>query len=189
MVSPLPRFETLIENYHDEIYRYIWRLLDSAINADGTVEAQDLTQEVFMRAYRTFERLRPDSNYRAWLYKIATNCAYTALKRGQRQARYSVSLEDESEDLPDVSQSPDEQTAHHDTLAMVRQIIAALPAKQQAAVMLRHVQGLDYFEIARALGCSEDSARANVYQAIRHLRRELAKVQDMEGGAQDEEWR
>jgi RNA polymerase sigma-70 factor (ECF subfamily) len=190
MVSPPPRFETLIESYHDEIYSYIWRLLDSAINADSTIEAQDLAQEVFLRAYKTFEHLRPDSNYRAWLYKIATNCTFTALKRGQRQARHSVPLdEDEHEGLADPGQSPDGLAGRHETWAMVRRIIAALPTKQQAAVMLRHVQGLDYFEIARVLGCSEDSARANVYQAIRHLRRELAKVQDMEDGAQDEEWR
>jgi RNA polymerase sigma-70 factor, ECF subfamily len=189
MVSPPLRFETLIESYHDEIYSYVWRLLDSATNADSTVEAQDVTQEVFMRAYRTFERLRPDSNHRAWLYKIATHCTYTALKRGQRQARHSVPLEDEHEDFADTDPLPDRLAAQHETLAMIRRIIAALPAKQQAAVVLRHVQGLDYAEIAKALECSEDSARANVYQAVRRLRRELAKAQDAEDGVQSDEWR
>jgi len=188
MVTPLPRFETLIESYHNEIYSYVWRLLDSATNADSTVEAQDVTQEVFMRAYRTFERLRPDSNYRAWLYKIATHCTYTALRRGQRQAQYSVPL-DERENLADVDPSPDRLAVQHETLAMIRRIIAALPAKQQAAVVLRHVQGLDYAEIAKALDCSEDSARANVYQAVRRLRRELAKAQDAEDDVQSDEWR
>jgi len=189
MIAPPPRFEMLIESYHDEIYSYIWRLLDSATNADGTVEAQDVTQEVFMRAYRTFERLRPDSNHRAWLYKIATHCTYTALRRGQRRVQHSATLEDEHEDLADPDPLPDQQAAQHETLATIRRIIAALPAKQQAAVVLRHVQGLDYAEIAKALDCSEDSARANVYQAVRRLRRELAKAQDVEDGAQTDEWR
>ena len=189
MVAPPPRFETLIESYHDEIYSYIWRLLDSATNVDGTVEAQDVTQEVFMRAYRTFARLRPDSNHRAWLYKIATHCTYTALRRGQRRVQHSAPLEDEHEDLADPDPLPDQQAAQHETLATIRRIIAALPAKQQAAVVLRHVQGLDYAEIAEALECSEDSARANVYQAVRRLRRELAKGQDAEDGAQSDEWR
>jgi RNA polymerase sigma-70 factor (ECF subfamily) len=189
MVSPPLRFETLIENYHDEIYGYIWRLLDSATNADSAVEAQDLTQEVFMRAYKAFERLRPDSNYRAWLYKIATHCAYTTLKRGQRRTQYSAPLEDEHEDLAGTDPLPDQQVAQHETLVAIRRIIAALPVKQQAAVMLRHVQGLDYAEIARALDCSEDSARANVYQAVRRLRQELAKAQDAEEGVQNDGWR
>jgi len=189
MAGSPPHFETLIESYHDEIYSYIWRLLDSAANADSTVEAQDVTQEVFMRAYRTFERLRPDSNHRAWLYKIATHCAYTALRRGQRQARHSVPLEDEHEEFADADPSPDRLAVQHETLAVIRRIIAALPAKQQAAVVLRHVQGLEYAEIAKALDCSEDSARANVYQAVRRLRRELAETQDMEDGAQNDGWR
>jgi RNA polymerase sigma-70 factor (ECF subfamily) len=72
---------------------------------------------------------------------------------------------------------------------MIRRSIASLPAKQQMAVVLRHVQGLDYAEIAEALECSEDSARANVYQAIRRLRRELAKAQYVQDGEQTDEWR
>ncbi len=182
MASVPVRFETLIESYHDEIYGYVWRLLDSATNVDSTVEAQDVTQEVFMRAYKSFERLRPNSNHRAWLYKIATHCAYTVLKRGRRRAQHSVPLEDEHEDLADADPLPDGLAAQHEALAMIRRGIACLPAKQQMAVMLRHVQGLDYAEIAEALECSEDSARANVYQAVRRLRRELAKVQYVQEG-------
>jgi RNA polymerase sigma-70 factor (ECF subfamily) len=167
------RFETLIELYHDQIYGYVWRLLHSAGSADSAVEAQDLVQEVFLRAYRAFGRLRRDSNHRAWLYKIATNCAYTALKRGQRQA--SVPLDDEVQRVPDsAARSPEDWLAQGEELAAVRREIAALPPKQQAALVLRYGQGLDYAAIARALDCSQDSARANVYQALRRLRRELA---------------
>lgn len=163
------RFETLIESYHDEIYSYLWRLLESAGGYTGAVDAQDLIQEVFLRAYRAFERLRPGSNYRAWLYKIATNCAYTALKQGSRS---SAPLPD---DVVDTNPSPHQQAVQNETLAAIREALAGLPPKQQAAVVMRHVQGLEYAEIAQALGCSDDSARANVYQAIRRLRRELAE--------------
>jgi RNA polymerase sigma factor (sigma-70 family) len=61
-----------------------------------------------------------------------------------------------------------------EAMEVVRQEIATLPPKQQAAVVMRHVQGLDYATIAGALGCSEDSARANVYQGLRRLRTALA---------------
>jgi RNA polymerase sigma-70 factor (ECF subfamily) len=176
MRTPAPRFETLIERYHDEIYSYLWRLMNGAERADDAVEAQDLTQEVFLRAYRAFGRLRRDSNYRAWLYKIATNCAYTALKRGQRQAQRSVPLDDQFRQIPtSAEQSPDQRVILAEGLAALREAIAALPPKQQAAVVLRHVQGLSYPEIAQALDCSKDSARANVYQGLRRLRRELGE--------------
>lgn len=164
MTSPPMRFETLIERYHDEIYRYLWRLL-----RDSPHEPQDITQETFTRAYQAYGRLRADSNYRAWLYKIATNCAYSVL----RQRRYETAL-DMVENLSAAGDLlPDEQAALNETLAAAGKIIGELPFKQRAAVVMRHLEGFDYAEIALALDCSEDSARANVSQAIRRLRREL----------------
>ena len=169
------RFETLIERYHDEIFRYLWRLLNNAGRTDSDLEAQDLSHEVFLRAYRAFGRLRRESNHRAWLYRIATNCAYTALKQGQRRDDHSVPLHDEvHEMLVGADPSPEHQVDMDETLEMVQRAIAVLPSKQRAAVVLRHVQGLDYAMIAQALDCSEDSARANVYQALRRLRQTLA---------------
>ncbi|HLV36960.1 MAG TPA: RNA polymerase sigma factor [Spirillospora sp.] len=158
----LPRFETLIEAHHDEIYRYLWQMLR------GTgLDAQDFVQEAFMRAYQAYPRLRQDSNCRAWLYKIATNCAYTALKRGQREVELDDTLA--ADGLP----LPDETAAQNLVLEAARQIITTLPAKQRAAVVMRHVQGFEYHEIAQALDCSEESARAHVSLAVRRLRREL----------------
>lgn len=177
MTTPPLRFESLIERYHDEIYSYLWRLLAGASQLDSAIDAEDLAQEVFLRAYQAFKSLRPDSNHRAWLYKIATNCAYTAMKRGQRQAGRSVPLLDETQQAPgDADQTPYRQAVLNETLATLRGAISTLPAKQRAALILRHVQGLDYVEIALALGCSQDSARANVYQAVRRLRRELGTM-------------
>jgi RNA polymerase sigma-70 factor (ECF subfamily) len=175
MTTPAVRFETLIERHHDEIYSYLWRLLNSRGGPEPALEAQDLAQEVYLRAYQAFGRLRKDSNHRAWLYKIATNCAYTALKRAQRQGQQDVDLHAGAEWIA-VSEapSPEQQVIAGERWARVQREIAALPPKQQAAVLMRHLQGLDYGEISVALGCSEDSARANVYQGLRRLRLSLA---------------
>ncbi len=159
----MTRFETLIERHHDEIYGYLWQLLR------GThLDAADFTQDTFMRAYQAYPRLKPDSNYRAWLYKIATNGAYTALKRGQRE----VNIDDDfimADGLP----PPDEIASHNELLETIRQHIDALPVKQRAAIVMRHLQDFGYDEIAQALSCSEESARAHVSFAVRRLRREL----------------
>jgi len=179
-MPPAPlRFETLIECHHDEIYRYLWRLLNSAGRTDSDLEAQDLTQEVFLRAFKAFGRLRPDSNHRAWLYKIATHRAYTALKQGKRTPDFDFPLDDEAYRIPsNMEQSPVQQVTLGETLETVRQAIAALPVKQRTAVVMRHVQELSYPEIAEALDCSEDSVRANVYQGLRRLRQELGKAME-----------
>jgi len=162
MTVTLPRFEMLIADHHDEIFRYLWRLLDHA------QEAEDLTQEVFMRAYRAYDRLRPDSNTRAWLYKIATTCAYTTLQRAKHDP---LPLIDEA---PDGRLQPHQQVSYDETLAEIQGAIETLPSKQRAALIMRYLHELEYTEIADALNCSEDSARANVYQALRRLRHDLA---------------
>jgi RNA polymerase sigma-70 factor (ECF subfamily) len=175
MTDPAVRFETLIERHHDEIYAYLWRLLYNAGQADAALEAEDLTQDVFLRAYQAFGRLRQDSNHRAWLFKIATNCAYTALKQGQRRASRSVSLDDEVHQVAAADASPDRRVLADEALAQIGRAIAELPPKQRMAVVLRYVQELSYPIIAQALDCSQDSARANVYQALRRLRQDLAE--------------
>lgn len=174
MTTPPVRFETLIDRHHDEIYSYLWRMMRSAGRTDGEQEAEDLTQEVFLRAYRAYARLRPDSNHRAWLYKIATNCAYTALRREKRHLHHDGALDDRAERLADSSDpTPASRVELNDALIQVQEAVATLPTKQRAAVILRHGQGLSYAAIARALDCSEESARANVYQGLRRLRSHL----------------
>lgn len=170
----MTRFETLIDQHHDEIYRYLWRLVGCRSGADGATGVDDLTQEVFMRAYRAFDRLPAGSNTRAWLYRIATNCAYSALKRSRRMQN-TVTLSEETEQLVSAAPMPEQRVAAAETLGTLGEAVRGLPPKQRAALIMRYLDEMAYTEIAKALGCSEDSARANVYQALRRLRRELAE--------------
>src|SRR4029434_10731074 len=160
-----PRFENLIERHHDEIFAYLWRLLGKQRQSDVTLEVEDLTQEVFTRAYENYSGLRRDSNYRAWLYKIATNCAFTNLRQAKRRQEKHFALklvEGEPKSLPDEN-----------SRAELRALVDELPAKQKACLTMRYLQDLDYSEIALSLDCSEQSARANVSQALRRLRAAL----------------
>jgi len=166
------RFEELIERHHDEIFAYVWRLLASDGRNDRKTESEDLVQEVYLRAYRSFSRLRANTNHRAWLYKIATNCAYSRLRqirdgRGKIAALASVAAA--------TGSASDTAASDRQIDRRLRFLVNQLPAKQKACVTLRYLQDLDYPEIAQVLGCSQESARANVYQAIRRLRLALEK--------------
>ena len=166
------RFEELIERHHDEIFAYVWRLLAGDRSSDRKTEAEDLVQEVYLRAYRNFSRLRANTNHRAWLYKIATNCAYSRLRQirdGRRKAAALASVAAVIESASDIPAS------HGQIDRRVRFLVNQLPTKQKACVTLRYLQDLDYPEIAQILSCSHESARANVYQAIRRLRLALEK--------------
>jgi RNA polymerase sigma-70 factor (ECF subfamily) len=161
-----PRFEDLIEQHHDEIFTYLWRLLGNERQSDVALEVEDLTQEVFLRAFENFSRLRRDSNHRAWLYKIATHCAYTKLRQLKNRREKNATLKIMS---TDTTISP----ASESTRKRLRELVDTLPAKQRACLTMRYLQDLDYGEIGSILDCTEESARANVYQAIRRLRAAL----------------
>ncbi len=126
-------------------------------------------QETFLRAFRAYERTVPDSNYRAWLYKIATNVARTAHTRRQREMTRELNRPAAPEGrtlLDSVIFSED--------LKVVLQAVEALPYKQRAALMMRKYQEMDYRDIGAALECSPGTARAHVYQALKKLRVRLA---------------
>ncbi len=160
------RFETLIERHHEEIFRYLWQLLR------GTeLDAADLTQETWLRAWKAYDRLRPNSNARAWLYRIATNCALSALKRSRRE----VPLDEEIEH-PSTALQPEVCCERNALLELVMAHIEFLPPRQRAAVLLRYGRELGYEEISGTLGCSPESARAHVSLGIRRLRRELKET-------------
>jgi RNA polymerase sigma-70 factor (ECF subfamily) len=161
---PLP-FEALLQRHEREIMRYLLRM------SGDRDDAADLFQETWLRAYRAYPQLHPESDVRPWLYAIATNLCRNRARNGARRARVIVT--DSEECL-----AADTTGGHHcsfyetDSYAMVhlRQRIAGLPIKQRQALYLRYFGGLDYAEIATAMGCSQESARANVSQAMKKLK-------------------
>jgi RNA polymerase sigma-70 factor (ECF subfamily) len=172
MTDTPARFEDLIERHHHELYAYLWRLLDGAGRVEAAMEAEDLLQDVFERAYRAYPRLRPVSNVRAWLYKIATNTAFSVLRRG---GRFRPLGDEDAERLADdPHRGPHHQAELGEEVEALHAAILDLPPAQHAAVVMRHLHGLEYAEIAAALECSEESARANVSHGIRRLRCVLA---------------
>lgn len=164
------RFEEMLDRYHDEIFTYVWRLLRARNSRDGATDAEDVVQDVFLSAYKAFPRLQARSNHRAWLYKIATNAAYAKLRSGRRRRDALLSLDASA---PSDGTANDEPAYDPEVEARLRLLVGRLPEKQQACLTLRYLQDLDYAQIAGIMNCSEESARANVYQAIRRLRSQL----------------
>ena len=155
-----PDFEELVERHSAEIFAYVWRMLRESN------DAEDCLQETFLRAFRSYRRVRAGSNYRAWLYKIATNAARSQWKRRTRSETHSVDLDPE---MQAGEMSVADRVEQQALLAAVTQAVEALPDQQRAALIMRKYQELSYAEIAAALACSEAAARANVYQAVKKL--------------------
>lgn len=157
-MSAADHLEAWVDRYGREIHAYLWRML-------GDVqEAEDGLQETYLRAWRI-----PDHgsirNPRAWLYTVAGNVARSQLRRRARESDRQAPLEAETGDgrrLPE-------------NVVAIRQAVERLPPRQRQALLLRRYQGLSYAEIAAVTGGSPEAARANVYQAMQKLRRELTE--------------
>ncbi len=171
-VAALPDFDTVLESHGPEIYRFLRRQTPSAD------DAADLHQETFLRAFRAYERLTPDANVRAWLYRIASNLATDALRRRRRAGEHvpvggadgegPAQLEAKRADRPeDLAEAAAFEGA-------VRDALPGLSPSQRTAVSLRVFDGRDYDEISSLLGCSEVAARQHVSQGLRRLRSALA---------------
>ncbi len=162
-----PAFDRLIDEHSAALFGYLWRLLGAP------ADAEDCLQETWLRAYRAWPAAGAPAHVTAWLYRIATNVARTHLRRRARAAQRTASL---SPDLPDGGPGPAEQLDRRQTLAAVARAVERLPHQQRAALILRKYQALSYAEVAAALDCTPAAARANVYQALKRLRHELAGV-------------
>jgi RNA polymerase sigma-70 factor (ECF subfamily) len=158
-------FEGIVEAHHAEIHRYLGRL------TRGSSIADDLAQETFLRAYRSWRKLPDGANVRAWLFTIATNVMRNHFRGEKRRARAHDTVKGAMrEDGPD---RPDGEVAASEALHLVEGVVATLPFKQRSAFVLRKVHELDYDAIGGALQCSAESARAHVFQALRKIRHRL----------------
>ncbi len=157
-------FDGIVAAHHAEICRYLRRVIARSAEAD------DLSQETFLRAYRAYRALPPEANVRAWLFAIATNLCrnYFRSEKRRRTALVTVGAS-RSESGP----GPEEEATFEETRTLIETAIDGLPLKQRLAFTLRKLHGLEYEAIARSLSCSQDSARAHVFQALRKIRHHL----------------
>lgn len=158
-------FAEVVLRYQDRLYNYLYRMTGSR------EDAQDLTQEAFVRAYRALPRFNLEAPFRPWLYKIATNLAINHLK-GRKP---SIVLE-EYVPSPPNEYSPERQVEAAETQRLVSQAIAQLPEHYRSVVLLRHVEELSYEEIARTLDLPLGTAKVRLHRARAALQEKLTAL-------------
>lgn len=151
-----------MRRHEREIMRYILR------TTRDREDALDLFQETWLRAYRAYPRLDSAAGLRPWLFRIATNLCLNHSRDHARRAR--VITGDEVEATGDVRAQVPAAGGSHDGVIDLRARIGKLPNKQRRALVMRKLGGLEYDEIATALGCSEEAARAGVYLAMKKIK-------------------
>ncbi len=156
-------FDVIVERHRQAVYRLCYRFVSNH------EDASDLTQDVFVRAYRGLSGFKGNSAFSTWLYRIGVN---VCLNRVSAKGPQLVELEPERHiDL--LGPRPESETVRGERARIVRRAIASLPKKQRATLVLRVYHDLSHEQIASVLGNSTGTVKANFFHALRNLKRLL----------------
>ncbi|WP_236075534.1 RNA polymerase sigma factor SigE [Streptomyces coffeae] len=160
-----PTWEEIVSTHSARVYRLAYRL------TGNQHDAEDLTQEVFVRVFRSLSTYTPGT-FEGWLHRITTNLFLDMVRRRQR-IRFDALAEDAAERLPSREPSPQQHfnDTHFD--ADVQQALDTLAPEFRAAVVLCDIEGLSYEEIAATLGVKLGTVRSRIHRGRSHLRKAL----------------
>ncbi len=163
MPAPAPEFEE-IERYRDSVTRYIRYLIRNA------AEAEDLTQEVFLRAHQRLQELRDPAALESWLYQVATHASIDGMR--QRAKALQREVDASVEELPLADQrrpSPLAVVQQDEMSACVQRYVARLSDAYKAVLLLHDSDGLTADEIARLLQLPLTTVKMRLHRARREL--------------------
>ena len=169
-------FDWLVTHYHGPVFGLIAGLVGDA------GEAADITQEVFLKAFRGLGSFRRGSSLRTWLYRIAVREALNARRWWWRHHRRQTSIEsDEANGVPkfeieDPAESPLDLAESNETQRMVHRGLRQVPEVFRGAVILRDIEGMSYEEVAEVLDVSVGTVKSRILRGRQALREILAPL-------------
>lgn len=168
-------FDLLVVKYQHRILALVNRFVSDFS------EAQDVTQEAFVKAYRALPNFRGDSQFYTWMYRIAVNTAKNYLvSRKRRTPTRDVDIDDaeffaEESSMQDIS-SPDALLQRDQLKKVVFDAIDELPEELRRAISLRELEGLSYEEIADVMDCPIGTVRSRIFRAREAIERKMQSL-------------
>lgn len=174
-------FDLLVLKYQHKIVNLVMRYVRDPS------EAQDVTQEAFLKAYRAIPRFRGDSAFYTWLYRIAINTAKNHLVSiSRRPIEYNLDLQDSEQNsisnkLRD-DDSPEGLLLRDELRQTMEDSVAALPEELRLAITLREAEGLSYEEIAQTMDCPVGTVRSRIFRAREAIDKSIKPLLDGQWG-------
>ncbi len=171
-------FDIIVKNYQSMVFNIAYRFLNDY------AEAEELTQEVFLRVFRFLPKFKGKSSLKTWIYRITVNSALNRnqwLKRRKQNRKISIDtpLKDDDkpmkENLESVEKNPEGTTLNSELQKQIQESIVKLPEKLRVAVILRDVEGLSYTDIADSLGVNIGTVKSRIARARTMLRDLLSR--------------
>jgi len=165
-------FSQLIDSYKNMVYNLAYQM------SNNHHEAEDISQEAFLRAFQSLAHFNPSYKFSTWLYQITLNIIRDRFKK--KELNY-VSLDtpvetDDSEFYPqpaDFTNDPEQIIAQQEDVQAIQKAILLLPLKYREIIVLRHLQDLSYIEISNILKLPAGTVKVRLYRARELLRKTL----------------
>ena len=168
-----PSWEQIVTDHSARVYRLAYRL------TGNSHDAEDLTQEVFVRVFRSLHKYTPGT-FEGWLHRITTNLFLDQARRKSR-IRFDALADDAAHRLPSALPTPDVALLNQMFDADIEAALGDLPPDFRAAVVLCDVEGLTYEEIADVLGLKMGTVRSRIHRGRSMLRKSLAHRAPVDG--------
>ena len=150
-------FEELFKRYRSKVFNIAYRF------TRDYDEALDVTQDVFMKAWRSFKSFRGDSSIYTWLYRISLNTVFKYRKQKSRMKKI-VSIDDIVP--PETKNNPEKSMLNKNDCQIVKQMLYSLPRKHQEILVLRYYEDFDYLKISQVLGIPIGTVRSRLHRAL-----------------------
>ncbi len=168
-------FEQLVLSYEKPIYNLCLRMCG---NAD---DAMDLTQETFLKAWRSLGSFRADAAFSTWLYRLCSNLCIDHLRREQKRKVLPLHVEDSDGDgrpldVPDPAAGPEERLSAQEDRQRVADALQSLEPEYREALTLRVIHDLSYADIAAVLQVREGTVKSRIARAREKMREAMQKL-------------
>jgi RNA polymerase sigma-70 factor, ECF subfamily len=159
-------FDLVVERHRRSVYQLCWRFVGNH------EDASDLSQDIFLRAYRGLRSFRGQSSLATWLYRIGVNVCLNRVSAKAPLEKMTEAIDDRQY-IDTRSESPSDRLLKEERGARVRAAIAELPRRQRATLILRMYHEMSHQEIADVLGSSVGTVKANFFHALGNLKKQL----------------
>ena len=168
MQSGIAEFDRIYAEHHARILRYLTRMV-------GVQDAEDLAQEVFIRAARSYDDFRHEAKIETWLYRIATHVAVDRLRgtASRRETLLGQELDEVAADGRETVSSLEEKTLRRAANECIRNVIYGLPENYRTPLILSELEGFTNREIAEIMDVSLDTVKIRLHRAKEQLKQAL----------------
>ena len=168
MQSGIAEFDRIYAEHHARILRYLTRMV-------GAQDAEDLAQEVFIRAARSYDDFRHEAKIETWLYRIATHVAVDRLRgtASRRETLLGQELDEVAADGRETGSTLEEKTLRRAANECIRNVIYGLPENYRTPLILSELEGFTNREIAEIMDVSLDTVKIRLHRAKEQLKQAL----------------